>query len=119
MIKFSKANKSLNKFNCIYSANLTIKNGGTVNTSTGNQSSNAGDITVDISESIVIEGFSEDFDGINDGSSIFSNALINNGNGGSINVFTDELTIKNGGIIGASNFDVELLINLVKYGDRL
>ncbi len=73
--------------------------GGIVDASTTDRG-NAGDVTIDATESIFISGRGQRF-----GSGISANALISNGNGGNVNVFTDQLTIANGGTIEASNFD--------------
>ncbi|MGK7899468.1 MAG: filamentous hemagglutinin N-terminal domain-containing protein [Xenococcus sp. (in: cyanobacteria)] len=78
---------------------LTLTNGGRVIASTVGQG-NAGDVTVHARESITITGVAERFR-----SGIYADALASNGNGGNINVFTDKLTINDGGTIEASNFD--------------
>ncbi|MDJ0572210.1 MAG: filamentous hemagglutinin N-terminal domain-containing protein [Pleurocapsa sp. MO_192.B19] len=82
----------------INTASLSLTNGGLVLTSTFGQG-NAGDITVNARESITISGATDFFpSGINSG------ALISSGNGGNIKVFTNQLTIDDGGTIEASNF---------------
>ena len=57
-------------------------------------------MTINVSESIFIDGFIERFR-----SGISANALNNDGSGGDVNVFTNQLTIANGGTIEATNFD--------------
>ncbi len=83
----------------ITTSNLTVTNGGQVSASTGGQG-NAGNVTVNAREFIAINGVTE-----NNRSGLFADALISSGNGGSVNVFTDRLTIDNGGTVEASNFD--------------
>ncbi|WP_019506935.1 S-layer family protein [Pleurocapsa sp. PCC 7319] len=83
----------------ISTTNLNLTNGGRVSASTFGQG-DAGNVTIDATESIFISGAIE-----GSRSGISANALINNGNGGNVNVFTEQLTIANGGTIEASNFD--------------
>jgi len=83
----------------ISTTNLNLTNGGSVDASTFGQG-NAGIVTIDASESIFISGAIERFR-----SGISANALNGNGNGGDVNVTTNQLTIANGGTIEASNLD--------------
>ena len=77
----------------INTGNLTLTNGAVVTTSTFVRG-DAGDLTVNARESITITGVTE-----NTASGLFANALISNGNGGNINVFTNQLTLDDGGTI--------------------
>ncbi|MEM7759149.1 MAG: filamentous hemagglutinin N-terminal domain-containing protein [Cyanobacteria bacterium P01_A01_bin.40] len=79
--------------------NLILTNNGIINSASGGQG-NAGSVIITAKESIQINGADERIR-----SGIFANALIDNGNGGNINIFTDLLTIEKGGTIEASNFD--------------
>ena len=83
----------------ITTGSLTLTNGGRVGASTLS-SGNAGNVTVNASESIVIDGVTE-----NNRSGLSAAPLVSSGKGGNVNVFTDNLTIDNGGIIGAGNLD--------------
>ena len=83
----------------ITTKSLSLTNGGLVSSRTSGQG-NAGDVTVNARESIEISGAIERFR-----SGISANASISNGNGGNINVFTNRLTIDDGGTIEAGNFD--------------
>ena len=78
---------------------LNLTNGGLVSASTAGEG-NAGNVTVNAKESIVITGVTNFFR-----SGLSANALVSSGNGGDINVFTNQLTINDGGTIEASNFD--------------
>jgi filamentous hemagglutinin family protein len=84
----------------ISTTNLNLTKGGRVETSTFGQG-NAGDITIDARESIFISGV-EDFR-----IGISAAAIIDNGNGGDVNINTDQLTITNNGIIEAGNSDFQ------------
>ena len=84
----------------ISTTNLNLTNGGNVNASTFGQG-NAGDVNVNALESIFISGI-EDFR-----VGISANAIIENGNGGNVNVSTDRLIIQNNGIVEASNRDFQ------------
>ena len=83
----------------ITTGSLSLTNGGLVDASTFGQG-NAGDVTVSARESITITGVTEDT-----ASGLFANAHISSGTGGNINVFTNQLTLDDGGTIEASNFD--------------
>ncbi len=83
----------------ITTGSLSLINGGLVAASTLGQG-DAGNVIVNAKESINISGSTERFR-----SGVSADALISSGNGGSINVFTNKLTIENGGTIEASNFD--------------
>ena len=68
---------------------------------------NAGTVTINASELINLSGTGEFIlsdSGNFVGSGIFTNALIESGKGGDINLTTDQLTISDGAIITASNF---------------
>ena len=82
----------------ISTTNLNLTNGGQVDVSTGGQG-NAGDIDIDASNSIFLSGV-KDFQ-----AGISADAVIENGNGGDVNISTGRLEIINNGIIKASNFD--------------
>ena len=79
--------------------NLTLTNGGRIDANTLAEG-NAGKLTINATESIAIDGATQQFR-----SNISANALVSNGNSGNVNIYTDELTIENGGAIEASNFD--------------
>ncbi|ELS02214.1 filamentous hemagglutinin family N-terminal domain [Xenococcus sp. PCC 7305] len=83
----------------ITAGSLTLTDGGLVSTATLGQG-DAGDVTVNVRESIIISGLSELAR-----AGLSANAVIRNGNGGNVNVVADEITIDNGGTIEASNFD--------------
>ena len=83
----------------INTSSLSLTNGGIIDASTYGQG-NAGDVTVNASESILISGAIEITR-----SGLFTSAFISSGNGGDINVSTNQLTIKDGGTIEAGNFD--------------
>ena len=83
----------------ITTGSLTLTNGGRVDASTLGKG-NAGNVTINAREKIEISGAIESFR-----SGISTDALINSGNGGDINVFTNRLTINDGGTIEAGNLD--------------
>ena len=83
----------------IKTGSLTLTNGGRVSASTLGQG-NAGDVTVNARESISISGVTE-----NNRSVISADAFVSSGNGGDVNVFTNRLTIDDGGTIEAANID--------------
>ena len=83
----------------ISTANLNLTNGGRVNAGTFGFG-DAGEVNIDASESISIDGVVEGFR-----SGISANAQNEDGNGGDISIDTDNLTIANGGTIEATNFD--------------
>ena len=78
---------------------LSLISGGEVNVGTFNQG-NAGDIIINATESIFIDGTTNFVR-----SGISSNALISNSDSGDVNVSTNQLTIDKGGTIEAGNFD--------------
>ena len=99
---------------------LSLTNGGIVNSSTFAEG-NAGDTEINASESILISGTGLNF-GFNPNnpdidprnpdlvevdvlSGLYADTLIGNGNGGNINVVTNQLTINDGGTIQAGNFE--------------
>ena len=81
--------------------NLELSAAGRIITSTGG-GGDAGDLTVNATESIFISGVDAEGDS---SSGLLSNARINDGNGGNINVVTNQLTINDGGTIDVGNFD--------------
>ena len=85
----------------ISTANLTLTNGGRVSASTLGQG-DAGNVAINAAESIFISGVNVEGD---TRSGLFANALISDGNGGNVNVATDQLTIANGSTIDVGNFD--------------
>jgi filamentous hemagglutinin family protein len=77
---------------------LTVEDGATISaTSFGN--GNAGSLTINATESIALTGFTK-----TRRNGIFANALRGSGNGGDINIVTNDLTIADGAVITASNF---------------
>ncbi|MGK7895379.1 MAG: filamentous hemagglutinin N-terminal domain-containing protein [Xenococcus sp. (in: cyanobacteria)] len=78
---------------------LIMTSGGTISAVTLSEG-NAGNITVKSKDLISISGFNND-----NRSGFFTNAILKNGNGGDINLFTNQLNIDNSGTIEASNFD--------------
>ncbi|WP_019506936.1 filamentous hemagglutinin N-terminal domain-containing protein [Pleurocapsa sp. PCC 7319] len=82
-------------------ANLELSAGGFIATTTGG-AGDAGDLTVNATESIFINGLNAEGD-ISSG--LYANALLNDGNGGNVNVITNQLTINDGGTIDVGNFD--------------
>ena len=78
---------------------LSLTNGGRVSATSLGQG-NSGDLTINAAESIFISGFSERFR-----SGIVVDALVGRGDSGNAEIFTDRLTIQDGGTIEASNFD--------------
>ena len=83
----------------ISTTNLNLTNGGIVSASTFGQG-NANNVTINTTDSIFISGEVE-----RSRSQIAADAIVNNGDGGSVNISTDRLTIEDGGIIEAGNFD--------------
>ena len=79
--------------------NLTLNDGGLINGSTLG-GGNAGGINISATESISISGAAGLFP-----NGIFASAFINSGNGGNINVSTEQLNISENGAIEAGNFD--------------
>ena len=78
---------------------LSLTNGGQISATTAGQG-NAGDVTINATKSITISGVTE-----NNLSGLSAKALISNGNGGDVNVLTNQLTIDDGGTIEAGNLD--------------
>jgi filamentous hemagglutinin family protein len=76
---------------------LRLIDGGQIATSTAG-SGNAGNLLVKATD-IEVAGFSEE-----GRSGLFANAVQGNGDGGNLTITTDNLTIKDGGTISASNF---------------
>ena len=83
----------------IESNSLTLTNGGVVLGNTLGPGI-AGDIIIRVKDSITINGSTQ-----RNRSGILSNAFINNGNGGDINVFTNKLSIDSSGTIEVGNID--------------
>ncbi|WP_190303412.1 filamentous hemagglutinin N-terminal domain-containing protein [Pseudanabaena sp. UWO311] len=81
----------------IKSDNLSINNGAQISVST-RSSGNAGNLVV-TAKSVDIAGQVE-----NGRSGLFANAIFDTGNGGDIVVNSDRVTVRDGGIISASNF---------------
>ena len=81
----------------ITSDNLSINNGAQISVST-RSSGNAGNLVV-TAKSVDIAGQVE-----NGRSGLFANAIFDTGNGGDITVTSDRVTVRDGGIISASNF---------------
>ena len=82
----------------IETGQLSISGGSQISASTlGN--GNAGNVTIIADESVNLSGAGESSRG-----GIFANALIENGNGGNIDLTTRELTISDGAVIIAGNF---------------
>ena len=77
---------------------LTLNDGSQISATTFG-SGNAGTVFINASESINLNGVRESSRG-----GILASALIEDGNGGNINLTTDRLTISDGAIITASNF---------------
>ena len=82
----------------IETGRLTLSDGSQISASTlGN--GNAGNVNISADNSIAISGVGEFSRG-----GIFTNALIEDGNGGNIDITTRELTISDGAVIIAGNF---------------
>ncbi len=82
----------------IYTKNLSLSNGASVTSSTLSEG-DAGSLTVRASDSIKLSGVSA-----NSRSGLLVRATEGSGNGGDLVVFTDELIIRDGATISASNF---------------
>ena len=82
----------------IQTEQLNLSDGSQISASTSG-SGNAGNVTIDATESVTLSGVNEVSRG-----GIFANALINDGKGGNVNLTTGELTIADGAIITAGNF---------------
>ena len=83
----------------ITTGSLYLTNGGQVSAFTLGQG-DAGNITVNARESVTIKGVTIFFR-----SGLFANAINSNGNGGNVNVFTNQITIDEGGTIEVGNID--------------
>jgi len=82
----------------ITSDNLSINNGAQISVATGG-SGNAGSLILKNAKLIDIAGQVE-----NGRSGLFANAFLDTGNGGDIDVTSGQITVRDGGIISASNF---------------
>jgi filamentous hemagglutinin family protein len=80
---------------------LSLTNGGEVTSRSGGQG-NAGNITINARDKVIIDGFK----GENFLNSQVSNAVTENGNGGNIRINTGDLVVKNGGKINAINVGI-------------
>ena len=97
---FSEAqlNSSGNGGNIDFNSNfLSVSNGAVISTNTSG-SGDAGNLVVNAPQ-IELIGFSEQ-----GSSGLFASAVISSGNGGTININTDQLTIQDGATISVSNF---------------
>ncbi|MEL6927727.1 MAG: S-layer family protein [Cyanobacteria bacterium J06600_6] len=81
--------------------NFIFTRGGRVNASTLG-SGDAGSVNLTAFDRINFDGNVGDF---NLPTGIFANALVGNGNGGSVSIVTEQLALENGGAIEVSNFD--------------
>ncbi|MGK7896488.1 MAG: filamentous hemagglutinin N-terminal domain-containing protein [Xenococcus sp. (in: cyanobacteria)] len=81
--------------------NLRVSDGAQIAVSTVSSGS-AGNLTLNVSDSVELTGKATVAGGGSSG--LFSNAIIGEGNGGNINLATDQLIIKDGATISASNF---------------
>ncbi|MBV6624505.1 MAG: filamentous hemagglutinin N-terminal domain-containing protein [Rivularia sp. (in: Bacteria)] len=81
----------------ISTSGLTIRNGGVMSSSSFAKG-NAGNLTIDASEFIEVEGIDPNSNQI----SILSSTTFSAGNGGNLNINTRSLTVKNGGRVDAS-----------------
>ncbi|MEM9272712.1 MAG: hypothetical protein AAGA80_07080, partial [Cyanobacteria bacterium P01_F01_bin.143] len=79
--------------------NLTLADGSQISASTFS-AGNAGSVTIRVDDTIELIGFRDGFGR----SGIFTNAVIGSGNGGDLNVFTDNLILRDGSTVQASNF---------------
>ena len=82
--------------------NLQVSDGAQIAVSTGGSGS-AGNLTVTASNSVELSGNAIIQAG-GGSSGLFSSAVFGDGNGGNINLTTEQLTIKDGATISASNF---------------
>ncbi len=83
----------------IDTSSLTVTDGAQISASTFGEG-NAGSVEITASDTIAIDGVTE-----NNRSGILANAFISNGNSGNINVLADEITIDDGATIEAGNID--------------
>ncbi|MEO0839167.1 MAG: filamentous hemagglutinin N-terminal domain-containing protein [Cyanobacteria bacterium J06643_5] len=81
----------------IYTDQLTVRNGGVI-TSSSFAAGNAGNLTIDASEFIEVDGIEP----INLQFSILSSTAFDAGNGGNVTINTQNLTVKNSGRVDAS-----------------
>ena len=81
--------------------NLTVSEGAQIAVATGGSGS-AGDLTLTVSDSVELMGNAIEVGGGSSG--LFSSAVFGNGNGGNIDLTTNQLRIKDGATISASNF---------------
>ena len=77
---------------------LTVRDGSQIGAGTNGQG-NAGNLTISATELIELRGTTDT--GI---SGLFANALIEDGNGGNLEIFTKDLIVSDGAIISVSNF---------------
>ncbi|MEL6439586.1 MAG: filamentous hemagglutinin N-terminal domain-containing protein [Cyanobacteria bacterium J06621_8] len=84
----------------IMTGELIVTDGSQIATSTFGQGS-AGDLNINASELIDLRGVSTD-DGSSSG--LFASALVEDGNGGNVQIITGDLTISDGATINVSNF---------------
>ena len=82
----------------INTTNLTLNNGAQIGSGTFGQG-NGGNLKINATDSIELDGSSQ-----RERSGLFTNAIIGSGEGGDIEIFTDELKISNGATISAGNF---------------
>ncbi len=82
----------------IKTAQVTVNEGSEISTST-NGDGNAGELTINATDSIELEGSTAE-----GRSGFFASATEGSGDGGDITVITDELNIRNGATISVSNF---------------
>ena len=82
----------------IKTAQVTVNEGSVISTST-NGDGNAGELTINATDSIELEGSTAE-----GRSGFFASATEGSGDGGDITVITDELNIRNGATISVSNF---------------
>ncbi len=81
--------------------NLQVSNGAQIAVSTGGSGS-GGNLTITASDSVDLIGNAIQVGGGSSG--LFSSAVLGDGNGGNIDLTTDQLTVKDGATISASNF---------------
>ena len=81
--------------------NLTLAEGAQIAVSTGSSDS-AGDLTINVSDSVELTGHAIDLGGGSSG--LFSSAALADGDGGNIDLNTNRLVVKDGATISASNF---------------
>ncbi|MEO1689999.1 MAG: filamentous hemagglutinin N-terminal domain-containing protein [Cyanobacteria bacterium J06631_6] len=82
----------------IETANLTVANGGQISTLTLSEG-DAGNLTVRATDSVLITGETE-----TGSSALLAAALEENGNGGELNIVTQDLTVSDNAIISVGNF---------------